>query len=253
MNDKRTELIFILDRSGSMHGLEEDTIGGFNSMIEKQMKIEGEAFVTTILFDDNYEIVHDRLPLQNVPPMTQEVYTVRGSTALLDAIGKTIEHIAKIHKYAREEDVPKRTLFVITTDGHENASRIYPSDSVKKMIEYQKAEYQWEFLFLGANIDAVETAKHIGINADRAVSYHSDKVGTRLNYSAVGDAIVSYRKSEAVPPQNFVSMERSDRRRFQIKKETRQKRRQVRDKNRIKAYCNQYPFSVFYQKRGFVS
>ena len=190
-----TELVFILDRSGSMSGLEADTIGGFNSMIEKQKNAEGEALISTVLFDNTSEVIHDRVSVQSIKPMTRDDYTVRGCTALLDAIGGAIHHIENVHKYARNEDVPEHTLFVITTDGMENASRRYDSEKVKKMIERQKEKYGWEFLFLGANIDAVETAKHFGISEDRAVNYHSDSEGTQLNYEVLSEAICSVRCS----------------------------------------------------------
>ena len=195
MRKNLTEIVFILDRSGSMSGLEADTIGGFNSMIEKQKKAEGEALISTVLFDNISEVIHDRVSVQNIKPMTAEDYTVRGCTALLDAIGGAIHHIGNVHKYARAEDVPEHTMFVITTDGMENASRRYDSEKVKKMIERQKENYGWEFLFLGANIDAVETAKHFGISEDRAVNYHSDSEGTQLNYEVVSEAICSVRCS----------------------------------------------------------
>lgn len=193
MNKNLTEIVFILDRSGSMSGLESDTIGGFNAMIEKQKKAPGEALVSTILFDNVSEVIHDRVNIRDIKPMTDREYCVRGCTALLDAIGGAIHHIGNVHKYAREEDVPAHTLFVITTDGMENASRRYDSARVKQMIEHEKSKYGWEFLFLGANIDAVETAKHFGISEDRAVNYHSDSVGTRLNYEVVSCAITSMR------------------------------------------------------------
>ena len=189
MRKNLTEIVFILDRSGSMSGLEADTIRGFNSMIEKQKKENGEALISTILFDNVSEVIHDRVPVQKVEPMTDKDYSVRGCTALLDAIGGAIHHIGNVHKYARKEDVPEHTLFVITTDGMENASRRYGSEKVKKMIERQKEKYGWEFLFLGANIDAVETAKHFGIGADRAVNYHSDREGTQLNYEVLSEAV----------------------------------------------------------------
>lgn len=195
MKNNITELVFILDRSGSMAGLESDTIGGFNSMIEKQKKQEGECYVSTVLFDDISEVLYDRVKLINVPKMTDEDYTVRGCTALVDAIGDAIRHISNIHKYAREEDVPERTIFVITTDGLENASRRYTSEHIKKMIEYQKEKYGWEFLFIGANIDAVETANRYGINQDRAVNYNADSKGTRVLYATVSDAVCCARKS----------------------------------------------------------
>lgn len=195
MKKNLTEIVFILDRSGSMSGLEADTIGGFNSMIEKQKNAEGEALISTVLFDNTSEVIHDRVSVQSIKPMTRDDYTVRGCTALLDAIGGAIHHIGNVHKYARNEDVPEHTLFVITTDGMENASRQYDSEKVKKMIERQKEKYGWEFLFLGANIDAVETARHFGISEDRAVNYHSDSEGTQLNYEVLSEAICSVRCS----------------------------------------------------------
>ncbi|MED9970405.1 MAG: hypothetical protein UFA98_10425 [Ruminococcus sp.] len=193
-----TELVFILDRSGSMSGLEADTIGGFNSMLAKQKKQEGRAYVTTVLFDHEIETLHDRIPLRKVKPLTGRDYTVRGCTALLDAIGDTIKHIASIHRYARKEDVPANTMFVITTDGMENASRRYNSEEIKKMIEKEKAKYGWEFLFIGANIDAVETARTYGIAKDRAVNYHADSKGTGVVYEAVSEAVGNMRCSAPI-------------------------------------------------------
>lgn len=190
-----TEIVFILDRSGSMAGLESDTIGGFNAMIEKQKKQDGEALVSTVLFDNVSTVIHDRVSIENVKPLTKNEYFVRGCTALMDAIGSSIHHIANIHKYAREEDVPEHTLFVITTDGMENASRFYDSETVKKMIEKEKEKYGWEFLFLGANIDAIEAARHVGIGADRAVDYNCDSAGTKLNYEVLTEAITAVRCS----------------------------------------------------------
>lgn len=195
MRKDLTELVFIIDRSGSMSGLESDTIGGFNSMIRKQKQAEGEALISTVLFDNESEVLHDHVNVKDIQPMTEHDYTVRGTTALLDAIGGAIYHIGNVHKYARQEDVPEHTMFVITTDGMENASRYYSSEKVKKMIERQKVKYGWEFLFLGANIDAVETASHFGIGADRAVNYNCDSEGTALNYEVVSDAICSVRCS----------------------------------------------------------
>ncbi len=189
-----TELVFILDRSGSMSGLESDTIGGFNSLIEKQKKQSGECLVSTILFDNVSEVLHDRVKLSEIKPMTENDYTVRGCTALIDAIGGAIHHIGNIHKYARPEDVPEHTMFVITTDGMENASRRYSSDEVKKMVEHQKEKYGWEFLFIGANIDSVETAKHFGIGADKAVNYHADHRGTEVVFDAVSDTVCAMRE-----------------------------------------------------------
>ena len=194
MKKNCTELVFILDRSGSMAGLESDTIGGFNAMIEKQKKTEGDCWVSTVLFSDRSEVIHDRLPLEKVPPLTEEDYSVGGCTALLDAIGDAVKHVGSIHKYARKEDVPEHTMFVITTDGMENASRRYSSSEVKKLIENQK-EKGWEFLFLGANIDAVETAKTFGIREDRAVNYKADSAGTRLNFQVLAEAVSQVRQS----------------------------------------------------------
>lgn len=194
-NNGITELVFILDRSGSMGGLESDTIGGFNSLIEKQRKQEGKCFVTTVLFDDRLETLHDRLSLDKVEKMTDNDYTVRGCTALIDAIGETVKHISDVHRYIREEDIPEHTMFVITTDGLENASHLYSSDEVKKMIE-QKKELGWEFLFIGANIDSVETAKHFGIDEDRAVNYHADKQGTGILFKTVSNAVGKMRACE---------------------------------------------------------
>ena len=187
-----TELVFILDRSGSMSGLERDTIGGFNSMIEKQKKEEGKAVVSTVLFDNESVVIHDRLPLGKVPRMTEKEYFTRGCTALLDAVGGAIHHIGNVHKYARKEDVPEKTMFIITTDGYENASRRYDYDKVRKMIERQK-KYGWEFLFLGANIDAAAEAKRFGISADHAVNYKCDEKGTALNYEVISEAACSVR------------------------------------------------------------
>lgn len=188
-----TELVFILDRSGSMHGLEGDTIGGFNSLIEKQKKTEGEALVSAVLFDDECRVLYDREDLMAIRPMTRDDYFVGGCTALLDAVGGAIHHIGNVHKYARSEDVPEHTLFIITTDGMENASHQYTAERVKQMIVRQKEKYGWEFLFLGANMDAVETASHFGIDRDRAVTYRCDPVGTALNYDVLSEAVGSVR------------------------------------------------------------
>ena len=188
-----TELVFILDRSGSMSGLERDTIGGFNAMIEKQKKEAGKAVVSTVLFDNESVVVHDRLPLDKVPHMTAEEYFTRGCTALLDAVGGAIHHIGNVHKYARKEDVPEKTMFIITTDGYENASRRYDYDKVRKMIERQKEKYGWEFLFLGANIDAAKEAARFGITEDRAANYHADSVGTAVIYEAMSEAVCNVR------------------------------------------------------------
>ena len=195
MKNNITELVFILDRSGSMAGLESDTIGGFNSMIEKQKKQDGDCYVSTVLFDDESEFLHDRVKLTDIPKMTDNDYTVRGCTALIDAIGGAIHHIGNIHKYARPEDVPEHTMFVITTDGQENASHRYTSDQVKNMIERQKEKYGWEFLFIGANIDAVETARRYGIDEDRAVNYTADGEGTHILYESIAKAVCNVRAS----------------------------------------------------------
>lgn len=191
-----TELVFILDRSGSMSGLEADTIGGFNSMIERQKKEDGTALVSTILFNNESTVIHDRLPLDEVARMSDTDYCPQGCTALLDAVGDAIHHIGNVHKYARREDVPQRTLFVITTDGQENASSRYSYEKVKGMIERQKETYGWEFLFLGANIDAAAEAKRFGISEDRAVRYHADKKGTALNFQVINDAVCCVRSCQ---------------------------------------------------------
>ena len=190
---KFTEIVFILDRSGSMAGLEEDTIGGFNSLIQKQKKEDGKAVVSTVLFDDKCKVLHDRKDLKEIAPLTEEDYYVRGCTALLDAVGGAIHHIGNVHKYARAEDRPERTLFIITTDGMENASRKYRYEKVKRMIERQKERYGWEFLFLGANMDAVSVAGRFGIAPERAVRFHCDEKGTELNYRVLSETIANVR------------------------------------------------------------
>ena len=195
MKKNLTELVFILDRSGSMAGLEADTIGGFNAMIEKQRKEPGEAVISTVLFDNETEVIHDRIPLDRVPRLTEKEYYVRGCTALLDAVGGAIHHIGNVHKYAREEDRPEKTLFVITTDGMENASRRYTYDKVKDMIERQRETYGWEFLFLGANIDAAREAARFGIRADCAADYHADSIGTEAVYESVCEAVCQVRRA----------------------------------------------------------
>ncbi len=192
MKDSLTELVFILDKSGSMSPLTEDTIGGFNSMLEKQRAEDGEAYVSTVLFDSESHVLHDRIPIASVPLMNKKDYIPYGSTALIDAIGGAIHHIGNIHKYIRPEDVPAHTLFIIITDGMENASHEYSSDAVKKMIS-SRSEEGWEFLFLGANIDAVETAQSIGIRRDRAADYLNDRAGTALNYSVLSKSVSAMR------------------------------------------------------------
>ena len=193
-----TELVFILDESGSMSGMEADTIGGFNSMIDKQRREEGEAYVSTVAFANESRVIHDRVRLDEVEPLTRRDYTPGGCTALLDALGGAIHHIGNVHKYARAEDVPEHTIFVITTDGRENASHRYGRREVKDMVERQKARYGWEFLFLGANMDAIAAAEDIGIRRDRAVKYVSDAQGTELNYRVVSDTICDMRMSRPV-------------------------------------------------------
>lgn len=188
-----TEIVFILDRSGSMSGLEQDTIGGYNSMIAKQKEEKGEALISTVLFDGVTEVLHDRIPLDKIEPITDREYYVRGSTALLDAVGGAIRHIGNIHKYAREEDVPEKTLFIITTDGMENSSRQYTYEKVKKMVEKQKKKHNWEFIFLGANIDAVSVANRFGVDKSRAVRYECDSAGTALNYKVMGKMVACAR------------------------------------------------------------
>ena len=194
MNDKLTELVFILDRSGSMAGLESDTIGGFNAMLEKQKKEEGEAFVSAVLFSNDSTVLYDRVDIRKIEPMTDRQYFVGGCTALLDAIGDAVHHIGNVHKYAREEDRPKRTVFVIITDGMENASRRRCYDEVRRMVERQREKYGWEFLFLGANMDAISAARRFGIREDRAVRYECDAKGTALNFEVVSDTIGSIRE-----------------------------------------------------------
>lgn len=196
-----TELVFILDRSGSMSGLESDTIGGFNAMLEKQRKESGECRITTVLFDNAYELLHDRIDIRAVSPITEKEYFVRGSTALLDAIGRTINKLASVQKNTAEDYRAEKVLFVIITDGYENASRVFTADKVKAMIEEEKSRYGWEFIFLGANIDAVETAGHLGISADRAADYVPDSEGTALNFRAMSETVTCFRATGVVPDE----------------------------------------------------
>jgi len=198
MKKELTEIVFILDRSGSMSGLESDTIGGYNAMLEKQKAAPGEAIISTVLFDDYIEVLQDRLDIKTVESITNKEYFVRGQTALLDAIGGAINHIGNIHKYSLEENRPEKTIIIITTDGMENASHQFSYDQVKMMIERQKEKYGWEFIFLGANIDAIEAAKSFGIKADRAANYHSDSTGTQLNYEVLNEAINSFRTNSTI-------------------------------------------------------
>ena len=199
-NNNITELVFILDRSGSMGGLESDTIGGFNSMLNKQKKEDGRAYVSTVLFDHETEVLHDRVPIEKVPELTDKDYTVRGCTALLDAIGSAIHHIGNVHKYARPEDVPEHTMFVIITDGMENASKRYCGREIKRKIEKEKSKYGWEFLFIGANIDAIATARNFGISEDRAVNYRADTQGTGVVYESVCEAVSNVRNGQCLAP-----------------------------------------------------
>lgn len=196
MKNNLTELIFILDRSGSMSGLEEDTIGGFNSLIEKQKQEPGDAIITTVLFDNNYEILHDRISIQGIKAMTNKEYYVRGCTALLDAIGKTINKIINVQRHTSEDNRAEKVMFVIITDGMENSSKEYNHLKVKQLIESQKSKYGWEFLFLGANIDAIDTASKFGIEEDKAVNYHADSVGTMVNYEAISCAMSNVRSGK---------------------------------------------------------
>lgn len=193
-----TEVVFILDRSGSMNGLEKVTIGGFNSMLAKQKEVEGDVLVSTVLFDDKCEVLHDRLSIQKINPMTDKEYYVRGCTALLDAVGGAVHHIGNVHKYAREEDRPSKTLFVIITDGMENSSKYYTYAKVKQMIERQQERYGWEFMFLGANMDAIGEARRFGIKEHMATEYLCDEVGTALNYEAVNEVMCNVRACKAM-------------------------------------------------------
>lgn len=199
MKKGSTELVFILDRSGSMGGLEADTIGGYNAMLHKQKAVDGECRITTVLFDNRYELLHDRIDICAVSPLTAEEYTVGGSTALLDAIGHTIHKIGDAQKHTTEDYRAEKVLFVIITDGQENASRRYSAEKVKALIEHQKFTYGWEFIFIGANIDAVETAGHFGIAPDRAQNYHADSEGVELNFRVMNKAVTSFRTCAAMP------------------------------------------------------
>ncbi len=195
----KTELVFILDKSGSMHGLEQDTIGGFNSMLQKQKELDGECRITTVLFDNRYELLHDRIDIRAVSPMTEKEYQVGGTTALLDAIGRTVQKLVSVQKNTAKEYRADRVLFVIITDGQENASQEYSSDKVKGMIQLEKEKYGWEFVFLGANLDAVETAGRLGISRDRAVDYVPDGAGTALNFQMMSETVAAFRETGAVP------------------------------------------------------
>ncbi|MCF6464883.1 vWA domain-containing protein [Clostridium sp. Cult2] len=198
MNKNITELVFILDKSGSMSGLEDDTIGGYNAMLRKQQNEPGEAIVTTVLFDDEYELLHDRINIKAIQPISEKEYFIGGYTALLDAIGKTIHKIHNAQKHMKEDYKADKVMFVITTDGMENASREYTYEKIREMIERQKKEYNWEFIFLGANIDAISTAQKVGINEDRAANYHADSEGTKLNYEVVCEIINDLRANKSI-------------------------------------------------------
>lgn len=200
MKKDLVELVFILDRSGSMSGLESDTIGGFNSMLEKQKQTPGDALVSTVLFDDRFEVLHNRKNISEIKPITKKEYFVRGSTALLDAIGRSIVKIVSIYRKLKEEVKPERTVFVITTDGMENASKEFSAFQIKNMIEFQKEKFNWEFIFLGANIDAVRTARDFGICAERVANYHSDEKGTQLNYKVISETISNLRLNKSINP-----------------------------------------------------
>lgn len=199
MRKDLTEIVFILDRSGSMSGLESDTIGGFNSMLAKQQKQEGEAYISTVLFDNEMQVLHDRVSIRKVKPLTDEDYYVGGCTALLDAVGRSVKHIAHVHKYAREDDRPAKTMVVIITDGFENASREYSYRDVKKLITHEQEKYGWEFIFMGANIDAVAEADRFGIREERAVRYENDCEGVALNFDAVECCMESVRACAPIP------------------------------------------------------
>ena len=199
MKNTLTDIVFILDRSGSMAGLEADTIGGFNSLIAKQKQEPGRALISTVLFYDKSEVLYDRVPIDTIEPMTDKSYYVRGCTALLDALGKSIHHIGNVHKYARPEDRPDQTLFIITTDGIENASKWYSYEKIKTMVERQQSRYGWEFIFLGANIDAISVARQFGIDEHHAANYHADQAGTALNFAVLSEAVCSVRKCKAAP------------------------------------------------------
>lgn len=198
MKKDLVEMVFILDRSGSMSGLESDTIGGFNSLIEKQKNTPGEALVSTVLFDDRFDVIHNRIPINDIQPMTKETYFVRGTTALLDAMGRSIAKMIQVYRTLKEEEKPEKTLFIITTDGMENASKEFTHQHIKTLIDHQKEGYQWEFIFLGANIDAMKTAKAFGIHEDRVANYHSDEVGTKLNYRVLSQTISNLRVHKTI-------------------------------------------------------
>lgn len=205
-----TEIIFIMDKSGSMRGLEEDTINGFNSMLEKQRKSDDETLVSTVMFDDECHVLHDRVPLKEVRLLTEEDYRPRGRTALLDAVGGAVSHIVNVHKRARQEERPETTLVVITTDGRENASQRYSYKMVKELIDKQQEIFNWDFIFLGANIDAVKEARHFGIKRDKAVNYHADKEGTQVTYEAISAYVESKRRVHDEAKDEYAWREKID-------------------------------------------
>ncbi|HHU52886.1 MAG TPA: VWA domain-containing protein [Clostridiaceae bacterium] len=208
-----TELVFILDKSGSMSGLENDTIGGFNSMLTKQKAIDGECYVTTVFFDHNYELIHDRTDLKAISPITEKEYQVGGSTALLDAIGRTINKITNAQKHIAEDYRAEKVMFVIITDGEENSSREYTAANIRNLIERQKEKYAWEFVFLGANIDAVETAGRYGISSNRAIDYLADSEGTELNFRIMTEAVAAFRDSGTIDEESFEEIRKDVKRR----------------------------------------
>lgn len=200
MKKDLVEMVFILDRSGSMGGLEKETINGFNSMIEKQREVKKDALISTVLFDNQFEVLHNRVDLKEVKLLTSKDYYVRGTTALLDAIGRSIRKIVSIYRKIDAEEKPEKTIFVITTDGMENSSMEFTYDDIKKTIEFQKQKFDWEFIFLGANIDAINTASRFGISSDRAANYRADKRGTSIHYEAIADALMEFRTNKSLSP-----------------------------------------------------
>lgn len=198
MKKDLVEMVFILDRSGSMQGLEKQTLDGFNELIGEQKTVPGEAVVSTVLFNHTFDVLHNRLDIREVCPLSLNDYQVSGTTALLDAIGRAIDKIAKVHRYLPRSERPEKTVFVITTDGMENSSSDYSYSSIKRRIAHQKAHYDWEFIFLGANMDAIQTARRFGIEADRAARYHSDQEGTRLNYRVIDETVRELRVNKSI-------------------------------------------------------
>lgn len=213
MKTNMTELVFILDKSGSMYGLEKDTIGGFNSMLEKQKAVEGACRITTVLFDNDYTLLHDRIDIRAVDPMTNADYVAGGSTALLDAIGFTMNKLIGVQKNTSKEYRADKIMFVIITDGEENSSREYSADKIRSMIKHEKEKYGWEFIFLGANIDAIQTAQHFGIDAECAVDYVPDARGTQLNFEAMAETVACYRTYGMIPNEPMEAIRKDMRKR----------------------------------------